>query len=205
VHRLERAGFTAEVRWAGTMPRALGQRLLEIERAWLGGKPQRGTTMRMDDLFRLGGHEAVFVIGRNGEGEPCGFLHVATCRAGSMLSLSSMPRLAFTPNGFNEWLVVRAIEWARANGFAHLSLNFSPFARVFSAEDTGGRRRLSREALLVVKSKLQLQLDNLYLFNQKFLPQWRPRYIVYQRHFDLPRIGVAALAAEGYLRRGAAG
>ena len=203
-HRLERAGFTAEVRWASNVPLALAERLLEIERAWLGDKQQRGTTMRIDDLFHLRGHEALFVIGRNVEGEPCGFLHIATCRAGSMLSLSSMPRLAFTPNGFNEWLVVNAVEWARANGYAHLSLNFSPFARVFSDEEATGMRRLTREALLVVKSRLQLQLDNLYLFNQKFLPEWRPRYIVYQRHLDLPRIGVAALAAEGYLRRRAA-
>jgi lysyl-tRNA synthetase class 2 len=64
-------------------------------------------------------------------------------------------------------------------------------------------RRLSREALLMIKSRLQLQLDNLYLFNQKFLPRWYPRYVVYQRRAHLPRISVAALAAEGYLRRGA--
>jgi lysyl-tRNA synthetase class 2 len=203
VHRLQRAGFTAEFRWAGSLPVALAQRLTEIDRVWQGGKPQRGGTMSMDELFHLRGREALFVIGRNAEGEPCGFLHFATCRAGSTLSLSRMPRLPFTPNGFNEWLIVQAIEWARAHGFEHISLNFSPFARLLSNEDASGMRRLSREALLLIKSRLQLQLDNLYLFNQKFFPRWSPRYVVYQRRTHLPRIGVAALTAEGYLRRGA--
>jgi lysyl-tRNA synthetase class 2 len=203
VNRLERAGFTFEARWAGNISRSLAERLIEIDSAWRKGKPSRGGTMTMDDLFHLRGREALFVIGRNADGEPCGFLHFVTCRAGATLSLSCMPHIAFTPNGFNEWLIVRAIEWARANGFQHLSLNFSPFARIFGDEDAKGMRRITREALLVIKSRLQLQLDNLYLFNQKFLPQWCPRYVVYERRAHLPRIGVAALAAEGYLRRGA--
>jgi len=205
VHRLERAGFTAEVMWAGSVPRALAERLLEIQDAWLGDKAQRGGTMSMDELFHLRGRDALFVIGRNADGEPCGFLHFATCAPGSTLSLSGMPRLGVTPNGFNEWLIVRAVEWARANGFEHLSLNFAPFARLFADAEATGMCRLRRELLLVVKSRLKLQLDNLYVFNQKFLPRWCPRYVVYQRRTHLPRISVAALAAEGYLRVGAAG
>jgi len=159
----------------------------------------------MDELFHLRGRDALFVIGRNADGEPCGFLYFATCAPGSTLSLSGMPRLAVTPNGFNDWLIVRAVEWARANGFEHVSLNFAPFARLFADAEATGMRRLTRELLLVVKSRLQLQLDNLYVFNQKFLPRWCPRYVVYQRRAHLPRIGVAALAAEGYLRVRAAG
>jgi lysyl-tRNA synthetase class 2 len=43
------------------------------------------------------------------------------------------------------------------------------------------------------------QLDNLLVFNRKFLPEWEPRYVVYERRRDRPRVGVAALAAESYL------
>ena len=203
VHRLERAGYTAEFRWANQCVGTLGRRLSEIDRVWQGDKPRRGKTMAMDDLFRLRGKEALFVIGRDGEGKERGFLHLATCRAGSTLSLSGMPRLRDTPNGFNEWLIVRTVEWARANGFAWISLNFSPFARLITDDDASGVKRLTREALLVVKERLQLQLDNLSLFNHKFIPRLRPRYIVYQRRAHLPRIGIAGLAAEGYLRRSA--
>jgi lysyl-tRNA synthetase class 2 len=43
------------------------------------------------------------------------------------------------------------------------------------------------------------QLDNLLLFNRKFFPLWERRFVVYERRRDLPRVGVAALAAEAYL------
>ena len=36
-------------------------------------------------------------------------------------------------------------------------------------------------------------------FNRKFLPAWEPRFVVYERRLDLPRVGIAALAAESYL------
>src|SRR5207253_429041 len=83
-------------------------------------------------LFRLEDDDAVFVIGRDGGGTPAGFLHFAVSRAGSALSLSSMPRLRTTPNGFNEWLVCESVAWAREHGFERLSLNFAPFAALLA-------------------------------------------------------------------------
>jgi len=47
--------------------------------------------------------------------------------------------------------------------------------------------------------KWHFQLDNLLLFNRKFFPDWERRFVVYERKRDLPRIGIAALAAEAYL------
>jgi lysyl-tRNA synthetase class 2 len=43
------------------------------------------------------------------------------------------------------------------------------------------------------------QFDNLSSFNRKFFPVWERRYVVYERLGDLPRVGLAGLAAEGYL------
>ena len=45
-----------------------------------------------------------------------------------------MPRLRTTPNGFNEWLICEAIDWARDNGFERVSLNFAPFAALLAPE-----------------------------------------------------------------------
>jgi lysyl-tRNA synthetase class 2 len=109
-----------------------------------------------------------------------------------------MPRLRTTPNGFNEWLVCTAIEWARSEGFARVSLNFAPFAALLAPEaELSALQRIERRALLRLKG--HFQLDNLLLFNRKFFPQWQPRFVVYERRLDLPRVGIAALAAEAYL------
>ena len=109
-----------------------------------------------------------------------------------------MPRLRTTPNGFNEWLVCEAVAWARQHGFGRISLNFAPFAALLAPEaELSALQRVERRALLALKG--HFQLDNLLLFNRKFGPSWQRRFVVYERRRDLPRVGIAALAAEAYL------
>jgi lysyl-tRNA synthetase class 2 len=198
VSRLEKAGYRAEV----LRPREIGQPLrseLEaIARTWRGKEPERGFVMALDALFRLEDEDAVFVIGRNADGAPAGFIHFAVSQPGKALSLSSMPRLPGTPNGFNEWLVCAAIEWSREQGIEQVSLNFAPFAALFSPDaELSSPQKLQRQALLRLKG--QFQLDNLLVFNRKFFPRWQQRFVVYEHRRDLPRVAIAALAAEAYL------
>jgi lysyl-tRNA synthetase class 2 len=198
VSRLEKAGYRAQVLTPSGIGPALRAELESIARAWRGTEPERGFVMALDALFRLEDEDAVFVIGCDPSGEPAGFLHFAVSRAGSAISLSSMPRLRTTPNGFNEWLVCETVAWAREHGFARISLNFAPFAALLAPEaDLSSLQKLERRALLALKGRFQL--DNLLLFNRKFFPSWERRFVVYERRRDLPRVGIAALAAESYL------
>jgi phosphatidylglycerol lysyltransferase-like protein len=156
--------------------------------------------MELDSLFHLGGDDAVFVIGRDEQGRVNGFLHLAVCPPSRSLSLSTMPRWRDTPNGFTAWLIVETVSWARCHGFTHLSLNFSPFAGLLATQaELPSMQRLQRRALLRLKGVLALQLDNLQQFNGQFDPAWLPRYVILQAWADLPRVAVAAMAAEGYL------
>jgi lysyl-tRNA synthetase class 2 len=153
--------------------------------------------MALDALFR-DGDDTVFVVGFDGEGRARGFLHYALCPAGAALSLSSMPRTAGVPNGFTEWLICASVEWARANGIERVSLNFSPFAALLAPDaELSVAQRV--QAATLRRMKPWFQLDNLLLFNRKFFPSWQRRFVVYERRLDLPRVGVAALAAEAYL------
>jgi lysyl-tRNA synthetase, class II len=198
VHRLERTGYTASALRPSEVDAALRSELEELARAWRGAQPERGFVMALDALFRLEDEHAVFIVGRAEDNSVAGFLHFAVCRRGGALSLSSMPRLRTTPNGFNEWLVCCAIEWARAEGFRRVSLNFTPFAALLAPEaELSALERIERRALLRLKGRFQL--DNLLLFNRKFFPEWQRRFVVYERRRDLPRVGIAALAAEAYL------
>src|SRR5262249_39754711 len=112
VHRLERAGYHAEVLSPSDLDAPLRHELEEVARAWRGTQPERGFVMALDTLFRLDDEHALFVVGRGADGAAAGFLHFAVSRCGSALSLSSMPRLRSTPNGFNEWLVSETVAWA---------------------------------------------------------------------------------------------
>jgi lysyl-tRNA synthetase class 2 len=198
VHRLEHAGFRVRVLGPGEIGPDLRRELEEIAAAWRGGAPERGFVMTLDDLFRLDERDAIFVVGFDAAERACGFLHFGICRAGAALSLSSMPRLRNVPNGFTEWLICAAIEWARANDLVRVSLNFAPFAALLAP--SGELTRAQRlQAAVLRRLKGWFQLDSLLLFNRKFMPEWERRFVVYERRRDLPRIGVAALAAESYL------
>jgi lysyl-tRNA synthetase class 2 len=200
VHRLERAGYVVDIRPAAELTTEERAQLLEIARVWRGDRAVHGFAMALDRPFELDGDDELFVIGRNADGTPQGFLHFVRAWAGSALSLSSMPRLPSTPNGFNEWLTCAVLGWARDRGFAKVSLNFAAFRSLFDPDAELSRlRRLQRNALLIVRSRMRLQLDSLLRFTKKFQPDWQQRYVIYERRSDLPRIGLAALTAEGYL------
>jgi lysyl-tRNA synthetase class 2 len=197
VHRLGQAGYEARVLRPSELDTGLRHDLEAVARDWRGEAPERGFVMALDALFGLGDEDALFVIGFAPDGRPAGFLHFAIS-CGASLSLSSMPRLRTTPNGFNEWLICEAIDWARANGFERVSLNFAPFAALLAPEaDLTGLQEVQRRALMTLKG--HFQLDNLLSFNRKFFPRWERRFVVYERRRDLPRVGIAALAAEAYL------
>jgi lysyl-tRNA synthetase class 2 len=196
VHRVENAGYTVVVARPSELAPGLRRQLEDVARGWRGAAPERGFVMALDALFALGDDDAVFVIGLDPGGRAAGFLHFAvSCSA---LSLSSMPRVRTTPNGFNEWLICEAVAWAQVNGFPRVSLNFAPFAALFAdGAELSGLQELQRRALLSLKGRFQL--DNLLAFNRKFFPQWERRFVVYEHRRDLPRVGIAALAAEAYL------
>ena len=198
MHRLDRAGYTAKVLRPSEIGRELRAQLEDVARVWRGKAPERGFVMALDALFGEGDDDAVFVIGVDAEGVAQGFLHFASCPAGAALSLSSMPRTAAVPNGFAEWLICESIGWARGHGYAHVSLNFSPFAALLAPDgELGVTQRL--QAATLRRMKPWFQLDNLLAFNRKFFPAWQRRFVVYERRRDLPRVGIAALAVEAYL------
>jgi lysyl-tRNA synthetase, class II len=200
VHRLGRAGYTAEILYARDLDDELRRELELVAVEWRRGEPLRGFTMEFDSFFTLDGDEALFVIGRDASGRVAGFLHLAVSRAARALSLSSMPRRLDTPNGLNEWLVVETVTWARQQGFGRVSMNFAPFASLLGSKDElSPAQRLQGQILRRLKGTFQF--DNLSSFNGKFFPSWERRYVVYERLADLPRVGLAGLAAEGYLPR----
>ena len=87
---------------------------------------------------------------------------------------------------------------AGRTAIARVSLNFAPFAALLAPEAELSRpQELQRRALLRLKGTSSSTTCS--LFNRKFFPRWERRFVVYERRRDLPRVGIAALAAEAYL------
>jgi lysyl-tRNA synthetase, class II len=196
VTRLEKHGFAAELREVGTLTDDELAQVEAVSRCWRAGAAERGFSMSLDELRRDDHGDSLVVLGRDAEGDIQGFLHLAPSYGRRAVSLSLMRRDPQTPNGLMEFLVARGIELLRGRGIDEVSLNFAAFARFVHAP-CAPLERLTGRVLLVADA--WFQLERLHRFNAKFFPRWEPRYLMYERVAGLPRVGLAALWAEGQL------
>jgi lysyl-tRNA synthetase, class II len=194
VNRLTRMGYTVTIASPADLTDADRAAIEQVSQEWLNGWPDRGFSMAMDDLYAH--PQARFALARDGEGRLEGFLHLVPSRRG--YSLSSMRRLRTSPNGLIEYLIAETAVWARGERADEISLNFSVFADVLRADGTASwPLRATRWSLL--RLDRLFQLERLFSFNRKFFPQWRRRYICFERHRDVPVLGLATLHVERLL------
>ena len=196
VTRLEKQGYRASLHELGELSQHDLAELEDVSRSWRGGTNERGFAMSLDAL-RCDDHgDSLVVLGRDADGRIRGFLHFAPSYGRPAVSLSLMRRDPETPNGLTEFLVARGLEQLRERGTEEASLNFAAFAR-FIHDPSGRLQRLFGRGLLLADAFFQI--ERLYRFNAKFFPRWEPRYLLYERALGLPRVGLAAMWAEGQL------
>ena len=196
VTRLEKHGYRASLHELRELSAEDLAGLEEVSGRWRGGASERGFAMSLDALRRDDHGDSLVVLGRDAENRIRGFLHFAPSYGRAAVSLSLMRRDPDTPNGLTEFLVARGLEQLRERGIEEASLNFAAFAR-FIHDPRGRAQRLLGRGLLLADSLFQI--ERLYRFNAKFFPRWEPRYLLYERALGLPRVGLAALWAEGQL------
>ncbi len=195
VSRLRKAGYSFRVVAADVVAPQLEAELEDVSAQWRGGEPERGFSMAIDDLH-VPGTMLALAVGE--DGRVGGFLHLAPSPAGGGWSLSTMRRRPDAPNGLTEFLVVETLAWARESGASELSLNFCALTDFLAPERvTTPLHRVVRRGLLLADNVFQL--ERLYVFNRKFFPEWRRRYVCVERFTDLPAVGLAYLHAESLL------
>ncbi|HJQ05606.1 MAG TPA: phosphatidylglycerol lysyltransferase domain-containing protein, partial [Nocardioides sp.] len=142
--------------------------------------------------------DAVVVLARADE-TPVGLLHFVPWGKDG-LSLELMRRNRTSPNGVIETMVAGLMAEAPALGVERVSLNFAVFRGVLARGEqlgAGPTARLGR-ALLMGASKFW-QIDSLYRSNDKYRPEWVPRYLVYPKASDLAGVVSAVLQAEAFV------
>ena len=196
VARLEKQGYRATLHELRELSEADLLGLEDVSTRWRGGTSERGFAMSLDALRREDHGDSLVVLGRDAGGRIRGFLHLAPSYGRAAVSLSLMRRDPETPNGLTEFLVARGLEQLRERGVEEASLNFAAFAR-FIHDPRGPVQRMFGRGLLLADAFFQI--ERLYRFNAKFFPRWEPRYLLFERALGLPRVGLAAMWAEGQL------
>ncbi|MFJ6408342.1 phosphatidylglycerol lysyltransferase domain-containing protein [Streptomyces hydrogenans] len=213
VKRIERNGYTTRVRRV----RDLSDTELDLVRRaatdWRGTDTERGFSMALGRIGAPGDGDAVIATAHltdpDGSDRPDGsdgpygdlkaMIHFVPWGPDGM-SLELMRRDRSADPGMNELLIVAALQAAPTLDIRRVSLNFAMFRSTLARGERIGAGPVLRlwRGLLLFLSRW-FQIESLYKFNAKFQPRWEPRFVVYRTGRDLPRIGLAAMQAEGFL------
>ncbi|MDT3397754.1 phosphatidylglycerol lysyltransferase domain-containing protein [Streptomyces sp. B1866] len=208
VGRIERAGYTTRVCRAAELD---AEELAAIRRAaadWRGTDTERGFSMALGRIGDPADGDAVIATAHKAAPEghdpgPYGdlraVLHFVPWGVDGM-SLELMRRDRSADPGMNELLIVAALRAAPDLGVKRVSLNFAMFRSALARGERLGAGPVLRgwRGLLIFLSRW-FQIESLYKFNAKFQPRWEPRFVVYRNTSELPRIGFAAMHAEGFV------
>jgi lysyl-tRNA synthetase class 2 len=198
VHRMERRGWQITVHDGSEIEPTAEAEINALEARWRARQSRLlGFAMSMGHYDAGIGRSDLYLLARSPQGRLAATMRfIAHC---GKLSLDTMRREGGTPNGLNEALVCRALEVARERGVCEVSLNYAGLAHLYRCPPHSGW--LSRRAVKLGLSVLgrHFQMERLIRFNEKFAPEWRPRYLVYRSRWSLPRAVYRVLQAEGYL------
>ncbi|MCH0565124.1 MULTISPECIES: phosphatidylglycerol lysyltransferase domain-containing protein [unclassified Streptomyces] len=205
VKRIERAGYETRVRRVRDLGEAEVERIRRAAEDWRGTDTERGFSMALGRIGDPFDGDCLIATAHRADAEqgPYGdlkaILHfVPWGRDGASLDLMRRDRAA--DPGMNELLIVAALQAAPKFGITRVSLNFAMFRSALARGEKIGAGPVLRawRRLLVFLSRW-FQIESLYKFNAKFQPRWEPRFVVYRASADLPRIGIAAMQAEGFV------
>ncbi|MFI0929441.1 phosphatidylglycerol lysyltransferase domain-containing protein [Streptomyces sp. NPDC021012] len=212
VKRIERNGYTTQVRRVRDLDDEELERVRRAAADWRGTDTERGFSMALGRIGAPGDGDAVIATAHKTDdtdgtgssadspyGDLKAIIHFVPWGPDGM-SLELMRRDRSADPGMNELLIVAALQASPALGITRVSLNFAMFRAALARGEKIGAGPVLRlwRGLLVFLSRW-FQIESLYKFNAKFQPRWEPRFVVYRKSGDLPRIGFAAMQAEGFV------
>jgi lysyl-tRNA synthetase class 2 len=199
VERMARAGYTMRVVRHGELGRDGLDEIARRAEEWRGDEPERGFSMALNRLGDETDARCVAVLAHDPSGRMRGVLSFVPWGSNG-LSLDVMRRDPSAENGVTEAMVAALMAACPDLGVARVSLNFAVLRGIFEAAERVGAGPLVRtgNAALVFASRFW-QLQTLYRTTARYRPHWEPRYLCYDSVFELPRVAVAAMMAEGFL------
>ncbi|MFD7923775.1 phosphatidylglycerol lysyltransferase domain-containing protein [Streptomyces sp. NPDC059740] len=206
VSRVERGGYTCRMRRVGDLTEEEREWVRVAAADWRGTDTERGFSMALGRFGDPRDEDCVVVTAhRNVSEDPSphgdlkAVLHFVPWGTDG-LSLELMRRDRGADAGMNELLIVYALRNAAQLGVARVSLNFAMFRSALARGERLGAGPVLRfwRGLLVFLSRW-FQIESLYRFNEKFQPQWEPRFMIFPSTRDLPRIGFAVMQAEAFI------
>jgi len=194
--RLARYGYTVEFLDPSSIDPARVPVLAELMGMNRRGEDERGFSMMLGRLFDPKDTGLLLTIVADAEGRPAAMCQFVPSPAIGGYSLDLMRRdPGEHPNGLLDYALCQTIAHLKATGATGLSLNFSAFRSILDGEKgSGTTQRIERWGLKKLSSILPI--ETLWRFNEKYMPIWLARYLVYASPEAFVPTVAASLRAE---------
>ncbi|WP_344461525.1 phosphatidylglycerol lysyltransferase domain-containing protein [Kitasatospora kazusensis] len=198
-NRVKRAGYTVRIRRHEDIPEAEMAALVGKADHWRDGATERGFSMALGRLGDPDDGRCVMLECHDAAGELQALLSFVPWGEKG-LSLDLMRRARDTENGLMEFMVIELLQDKKQIELERVSLNFAMFRSVFERGSKLGAGPVLRlwRAVLGFFSRWW-QIESLYRANAKYRPIWEPRYLLFEKSSEIPRIGLASARAEGFI------
>ncbi|MEV5280232.1 MULTISPECIES: phosphatidylglycerol lysyltransferase domain-containing protein [unclassified Streptomyces] len=198
-NRVKRAGYEVRIRRHADIPAEEMAELLRKADDWRDGATERGFSMALGRLGDPADGQCMMLECFDGEGELRALLSFVPWGPNGV-SLDLMRRDRDSENGLIEFMVIELLQRAEEIKITQVSLNFAMFRSVFERGSKLGAGPVLRlwRSLLSFFSRWW-QIESLYRSNAKYRPIWEPRFTLFEKSADLPRIAIASARAEGFL------
>ncbi|WP_042409825.1 phosphatidylglycerol lysyltransferase domain-containing protein [Streptacidiphilus carbonis] len=198
-NKVRRAGYSVMLRRHGDIAEPEMETLVRRADQWRDGQTERGFSMALGRLGDPADGRCVMLECRDADGELRALLSFVPWGEHG-LSLDLMRRDRDADNGLLEFMVIELLQGAGQLGIERVSLNFAVFRAVFERGSKLGAGPFLRSwrSVLMFFSRWW-QIESLYRANAKYRPQWEPRYVLFERSRDLPRIAMVNACAEGFI------
>ncbi len=197
-HRLEKEGIHT-VYHPVPIPDEVLEQAREVSDEWLS------IPGRQERTFTLGQFETSYVrstpllAAYDAAGRMLAFVNVVPSYAAGQATLDLMRRRTELPNGVMEYLFVKLLLMGKEQGYKTFDLGMAPMSGFQESESATFEERLVH--VFFSHLNFLFSFSGLRQFKSKFATGWEPRYAVFQRFVDLPRLALAIQRASRVPRR----
>ncbi|NNN10392.1 MAG: DUF2156 domain-containing protein [Acidimicrobiaceae bacterium] len=198
VNRIRKYGYTSEFCSPMEITPEVKDQILEVMTRSRKGDAERGFSMTLGRVADPVDDDILITCCKDPNGTLVGFCQWVPAPGIDGYSLDLMRRdTGEHPNGLIDFMIVETIEYLRARGKTHLSLNFATMRGVLAGERGDGITQRV-EKMVLKRLSDSMQIESLWKFNSKFDPDWSPRYLIYDKLENLPSVLLSVAKAESF-------
>ncbi len=198
INKIQRDGYTTRVGPVSSLSDDERAQITDLAGQLLRGGVERGFSMTLGRLVDPQDEDILVATAFGPDGKPAAFCQFVPAPGIEGYSLDVMRRApGETPNSIIDFVVTATIAHLKERGLRGLGLNFATFRAVVAGE-TGSSVMQRTERWLLGWLSGTMQIESLWQYNEKYEPEWRPRYGVYDAKQNIVPIALAVMRAEQF-------